>query len=142
MLYDRVRQARIDLNVSQAQLARLAGVPRESVRTLESGGNVTLETFEKIVAHLPNLKELTLGGVQVAIKGIDVAEIRAAVADAEAATRRLLQLLDAVTAHAAEPAAGATLIEPPTRVRPELEGRLAVLEAKVRAMQKPRRDDS
>ena len=142
MLYDRVRQARIELNVSQAQLARLAGVPRESVRTLESGGNVTLETFEKIVAHLPNLKELTLGGVNVTISGVDVAEVRAAVAASEAANRRLLQLLDAVAAHAPEPPAGATVVDPPTRVRPELEGRLAVLEAKVRAMQTRRRDDS
>ena len=142
MLYDRVRQARIELNVSQAQLARLAGVPRESVRTLENGGNITLETFEKIVAHLPNLKELTIGGVHVTISGVDVAEVRAAVAASEAANRRLLALLDAVAAHEPEPPAGATRMEPASSLRPEIEARLASLEAKVGSIAKKRRDDA
>jgi transcriptional regulator with XRE-family HTH domain len=142
MLYDRVREARIELNVSQAQLARLAGVPRESVRTLENGGNITLETFERIVAHLPNLKELTIGGVHVTISGVDVAEVRAAVAASEAANRRLLALLDAVAARAPEPPAGATQVGTATHARPDLEARLASLEAKVGSIAKKRRDAS
>ena len=143
MLYDRVREARIELNVSQAQLARLAGVPRESVRTLENGGNITLETFERIVTHLPNLKELTIGGVHVTISGVDVAEVRAAVAASEAANRRLLALLDAVAARTPEPPpAAATQVGTATHARPDLEARLASLEAKVGSIAKKRRDDS
>jgi transcriptional regulator with XRE-family HTH domain len=142
MIHERVRQARIELNLSQVQLAELAGVPRERVRTLERGGNVTLQTFEKIVRHLPNLKELTIGGVRVTISGVDVEDVRAAVAEAELASRRLLALLDTVRAHAPEPPIGATLIKPSTRVRPELEVRLAELESQVQALQKKRRADS
>jgi transcriptional regulator with XRE-family HTH domain len=118
MIHECVRQARIERNLSQVQLAELAGVPRERVRTLEKGGNITMQTFEKIVAQLPNLKELIIGGVRVTISGADVEDVRAAVAEADRASRRLLSLLDTVRAHA-----------------PGLELRLAELERKVQAIQ-------
>jgi transcriptional regulator with XRE-family HTH domain len=142
MIHERIIQARKERNLSQIQLAELAGVPRQRVRTLENGGNVTLETLEKIVAQLPNLKELPIGGVRVTISGVDVEEIRAAVSEVEGATRRLLALLDTVRAHAPEPPAGATLVEPSPRVPPELEVRLAKLEGKVNAIKQGRRADS
>jgi hypothetical protein len=85
---------------------------------LEKGGNITMQTFEKIVAQLPNLKELIIGGVRVTISGADVEDVRAAVAEADRASRRLLSLLDTVRAHA-----------------PGLELRLAELERKVQAIQ-------
>jgi transcriptional regulator with XRE-family HTH domain len=141
MIHERVRQARIERNLSQVQLAEMAGVPRERVRTLERGGNVTLQTFEKIVAQLPNLKELIIGGVRVTISGIDVEDIRAAIAEADLASRRLLSLLDTIRAQAPEPPAGATLAKP-SPVHPELELRLAELESKVQAIQGGRRADS
>jgi transcriptional regulator with XRE-family HTH domain len=142
MIHERVRQARIERNLSQVQLAEMAGVPRERVRTLERGGNVTLSTFEKIVAQLPNLKELIIGGVRVTISGIDVEDVRAAIAEADLASRKLLSLLDTIRAHAPEPPAGATLVEPSTRLRPELELRLAELESKVQAIQGGRQTES
>jgi transcriptional regulator with XRE-family HTH domain len=142
MIHERVRQARIERNLSQVQLAELAGVPRERVRTLERGGNVTLQTFEKIVAQLPNLKELIIGGIRVTISGVDVEDVRAAIAEADLASRRLLSLLDTIRAQTPEPPPGATLAEPSTRVRPELELRLAELESKVQAIQGGRRADS
>lgn len=142
MIHESVRQARIDRGLSQVELAELAGVPRERVRTLEKGGNVTLQTFEKIVAQLPNLKELTIGGVRVAVSGVDVETVRAAVAASDAANRRVLALLDTIAAHAPLPPAGATRVEPSTRVRPELEDRLAQLESQVRTLQATRADNS
>lgn len=142
MIHERVRQARIERNLSQVQLAEMAGVPRERVRTLERGGNVTLSTFEKIVSQLPNLKELIIGGVRVTISGVDVEDVRAAIAEADQASRRLLSLLDTIRAHAPEPTAGATLVEPSTRVGPKLEQRLAELESKVQAIQGGRPADS
>jgi len=135
MIHERVRQARIERNLSQVQLAELAGVPRERVRTLERGGNVTLSTFEKIVAQLPNLKELIIGGVRVTISGVDVEDVRAAIAEADLASRRLLSLLDTIRAHAPEPPASTTLVESSTRGRTELEARLSELESKVQAIQ-------
>ena len=141
MIHERVRQARIERNLSQVQLAEMAGVPRERVRTLERGGNVTLSTFEKIVAQLPNLKELIIGGIRVTISGVDVEDVRAAIAEADQASRRLLSLLDTIRAHAPEPPAGATPVESSARVRSELELRLAELESKVQAIQGGRRTD-
>jgi DNA-binding transcriptional MerR regulator len=94
------------------------------LRTLESGGNVTLHTFEKIVAQLPNLKELIIGGVRVTITGVNIQEVRAAIKEADLASRRLLELLDIVRAHAPEPFADATLAE-----------RLAELENRMQTIQ-------
>jgi transcriptional regulator with XRE-family HTH domain len=141
MIHERVRQARIERNLSQVQLSELAGVPRERVRTLERGGNVTLSTFEKIVAQLPNLKELIIGGVRVTISGVDVEDVRAAIAEADQASRRLLSLLDTIRAHAPEPP-GATAVETSTRVGPKLEQRLAELESRIQAIQGGRPADS
>jgi transcriptional regulator with XRE-family HTH domain len=134
MIHERVRQARIERNLSQVQLAKLAGVARERVRTLEKDGNITLRTFEKIVEQLPNLKELTIGGVRVTISGVDVEDVRAAIAEADLASRRLLALLDIIRTHAPEPFAGTTLAEP-TGLLPELELRLAELESRMQAME-------
>ena len=139
MIHERVRQARIERNLSQVQLAELAGVPRERVRTLERGGNVTLSTFEKIVSQLPNLKELIIGGIRVTISGVDVEDVRSAIAEADQASRRLLSLLDTIRAQAPEPPAGATPVEPSTRVQSELEARLSELETKVQVMEGGRR---
>ena len=47
----------------------------------------------------------------------------------------LSRFLDTIRAHAPEPPAGATQVEPSTRLRPELELRLAELESKVQAIQ-------
>lgn len=101
MLQAEIRQARIDHGYSQAELARLAGVPRERVRQLESGGNVTMETFQKIVAQLPHLKTLSLGPVELQTRGANAAQVRDALAAWLEAGRQLLTLLENVPAEPA-----------------------------------------
>ena len=128
MLQAQIRQARIDHGYSQAELARLAGVPRERVRQLESGGNVTLETFQKIVAQLPNLETLSLGPVRLQTRGAGTAEVRDALAAWLEAGRRLLTLLENVPPEAAPE--GDTRIRPTVALTPELELRLRRLEAR------------
>ena len=145
MIQHSVRQARVDLGLSQVQLAEMAGVPRDRLRALENGGNVTLETLEKIVTHLPNLRELTIGGVDVEVTGVNVETLRAAIAEADAANRRVLAMLTAISARSPEPADAAPAPEPSTGFRPALETRLISLEAKVNALQAQKarkRDDS
>jgi transcriptional regulator with XRE-family HTH domain len=127
MLHTEIRQARIDHGYSQAELARLAGVPRERVRQLESGGNVTLETFQKILAQLPRLKSLSLGSVELQTRGANGAEVRDALAAWLEAGRRLLTLLENVPP-SPEPE-GDMRIRPTVRLTPELELRLRRLEA-------------
>jgi transcriptional regulator with XRE-family HTH domain len=136
MIQHNVRQARVELGLSQVQLSERAGVPRDRLRALESGGNVTLETLEKIVAHLPNLKELTIGGVDVEVTGVNVETLRAAIAEADAANRRVLAMLTAISARSPEAAGAAPAPEPSTGFRPALENRLLNLEAKVNALQR------
>ena len=132
-LHEGVKRARLDLGWSQARLATEAGVPRERVRSLEDGANITLSTLEKIITVLPNLKELSIGRVHVSIVGIDVKEVRAAVAASEAANRHLLSILTAIEASEAHSASTA---------KPSLETRLAMLEDQVNAIPKQLRNDS
>lgn len=128
MLQDQIRQARVDHGYSQAELARLAGVPRERLRQLESGGNVTMETFQKIVAQLPHLKSLSLGSVELQTRGASAAQVRDALAAWLEAGRRLLTLLENVPA---EPALeGDTRFRPTVALTPELELRLRRLEGR------------
>ena len=126
MLQDQIRQARVDHGYSQSELARLAGVPRERLRQLETGGNITLETFQKIIAQLPRLKTLSLGSIELQTRGASVPQIRDALAAWLEAGRQLLTLLESIPA---EPAP-----EPEGRIRPsmtpELEQRLRRLEAR------------
>jgi transcriptional regulator with XRE-family HTH domain len=124
MLHDQIRQARVDHGYSQAELARLAGVPRERLRQLETGGNVTLETFQKVINQLPRLKTLSLGSIELQTRGAGIPQIRDALAAWLEAGRQLLSLFESIPA---EP-------EPESRIRPdmtsELESRLRRLEAR------------
>jgi Predicted transcriptional regulator with C-terminal CBS domains len=62
-LHEAIRKARIELKLTQKQLADLAGIERKQLSTLERGGNVTLATVRKVVAHLPNMQPFTFGQV-------------------------------------------------------------------------------
>lgn len=139
IMHHAIRQARLDQGLSQVQLAKLAGVTRESVRSLEGGENVTIETVEKVITHLPKLTELTLGGVRVKLTGIDVDAIRAAIVAADAANRYLLALLDASRTSLIDAGTDAAL---PQLTRADLENRINSLERQVHAIQAGRRDDS
>lgn len=129
----------MELGLSRAELATRAGLPRERIRKLETGGNVTVETLTKVVAQLPNLRTLNLEGVEVKIGGVDAAELREAVETLVEAGRRLLVLLQGAgaAAPAARPArepVGATRVEPVLHITPELEARLRRMEAEIHAV--------
>jgi hypothetical protein len=101
------------------------------VRQLESGGNVTLETFQKIIAQLPHLKTLSLGAVELHTHGASAAQVRDAIASWLEAGRRLLTLLESIPTEPALPEAEGR-IRPGTTLTPELELRLRRLEARYR----------
>ena len=128
MLHDQIRQAREEHGLSQAELARLAGLPRERVRQLESGGNVTLETFRKIIAQLPRLKTLSLGSTELQARGAGIPQIRNALATWLEAGRQLLTLLESIPAEPAPEGEGR--VRPNASMTPELELRLRRLEAR------------
>lgn len=52
MNFERVRHTRLGKGLSQQKLARAAGVPRSQLQIVEAGGNVTLETLEKLLKPL------------------------------------------------------------------------------------------
>lgn len=57
----------MDLKLSQKKLAEMAGIQRRQLATLESGGNVTLNTLRKVLVHLPNLESFEIEGVDVQV---------------------------------------------------------------------------
>ena len=60
MLGDTVRQARIRKNLTQAKLARLAGVSRRHLAALEKGANVSVAVLKKVATVL-EVTEIQLG---------------------------------------------------------------------------------
>jgi predicted transcriptional regulator len=62
---DEIKKAREALKLSQMELSRRSGVPRSMLRRVEEGENTTVDTLATIVAHLPNLEALHLGGVKL-----------------------------------------------------------------------------
>jgi transcriptional regulator with XRE-family HTH domain len=50
-----VADARLKAGLTQAELARQAGVPIRQVVAIESGQTVALPIFERVIAHLPCL---------------------------------------------------------------------------------------
>lgn len=80
MLGETVRQARIRKNLTQAKLARLAGVSRRHLAALEKGANVSVAVLKKVATVL-ELTEIHLG---------DLA-LRAADSDSQAVNVPLLQ---------------------------------------------------
>ncbi|HUP60260.1 MAG TPA: helix-turn-helix transcriptional regulator [Thermoanaerobaculia bacterium] len=144
MLHDEVRHARIAAGLTQSALARLAGIPRKQVRALESGANVTLATLRQIVAALPNLKRVTLGGLEIAVANADLEEARRAALDLFDVAKRLVAALGAAPASEEhplrrDPPAGAVRYEPGAESEMETARKL---EAIVEKLQQGRRDDS
>jgi transcriptional regulator with XRE-family HTH domain len=68
LLHEAVQAARKDLRMSQKRLAELAGIQRRQLATLESGGNITLATLRKVLAHLPNLETFTIDAVTATVR--------------------------------------------------------------------------
>lgn len=68
LLHQAVQKARKDIGLSQKKLAELAGIQRRQLATLEKGGNITLSTLRKVLAHLPNLETFTLDAVTATVR--------------------------------------------------------------------------
>ena len=96
MLNDDIRRARITAGLTQSELARRAGVPRQQVRFLEEGGNVTLATLRKVAPHLPSIKRLPLGEIELTTASPELEEARRAALDLFDVAKRLVAALGAV----------------------------------------------
>lgn len=59
LLHEELRRAREEADLTQAALAKLAGIPRNQVVRAERGENITIGTLRKIAAYLP-VERLTL----------------------------------------------------------------------------------
>src|SRR5215213_8633944 len=81
MLYEQVRDARLARGLSQVKMAQLARVPRSQLRKFENGEGVTMTTFLKIIAQLPNLERLTLGPTELQLQNVDVEALRASLTE-------------------------------------------------------------
>lgn len=64
MLGDTVRSTRVRRGLTQAKLARLAGVSRRHLAALEKGANVSIAVLRK-VANVLELNEIDLGGISI-----------------------------------------------------------------------------
>ncbi|HEX8170614.1 MAG TPA: helix-turn-helix domain-containing protein [Thermoanaerobaculia bacterium] len=64
MLGDTVRQARIRKNLTQARLAKLAGVSRRHLAALEKGANVSINILQRVASVL-DLTEIQLGDLSL-----------------------------------------------------------------------------
>ncbi|HJQ39370.1 MAG TPA: helix-turn-helix transcriptional regulator [Thermoanaerobaculia bacterium] len=96
MIHEEVKQARMAAGLSVTEVARLADIPRKQVYALEDGANVTLDTVRRIVAVIPNLHRVTLGGLDVVTANADLEEARRAAFDLFDVVKRLLSALGAV----------------------------------------------
>ena len=119
MLHEQVRTARIERGLSQVALAKLAGVPRSQLRKFESGVGITLTTFHKIIAALPNLERLTLGATELQLQNVDVDALRSTLTELIAAAAGVLAVLQQAAPPTREqtgeqpgPAGGAVLHHP------------------------------
>ena len=99
MLGDTIREARIRKGLTQARLAKLAGVSRRHLAALEKGANVSVSILERVCAVL-ELTEIDIGDLHLratsADRGVNVPlltdTIREARADAERAQATLARV--------------------------------------------------
>jgi transcriptional regulator with XRE-family HTH domain len=68
MLGELVRETRLKRGLTQAKLARLAGVSRRHLAALEKGANVSVLVLKKVAAVL-DLHEIDLGGLSIRPSG-------------------------------------------------------------------------
>ena len=119
MLHEQVRTARIKAGLTQAELARRAGIPRKQLVMLEQGSNITLATLRKVTSQLPDLKSVALGGLQIGLSP-ELEAVRNDAAELYAIARRLLDRLGSPPSESG----GAVRYAPGITVDPELGDRL------------------
>jgi transcriptional regulator with XRE-family HTH domain len=96
MLGDIVRDARTRKGLTQARLARLAGVSRRHLAALEKGANISLLVLRKVAGVL-ELREIPLGDVSLLTEepghGVNVALLTDTLREARTGTRRVEAIL-------------------------------------------------
>lgn len=96
MLGDTVREARIRKGLTQARLARLAGVSRRHLAALEKGANVSVLVLRKVASVL-DLAEINLGGLMLRASddkpSVNLHLLADAIRDARVNTSRVDSLL-------------------------------------------------
>lgn len=93
MLHEQVREARIERGLSQVQLAKLSGVPRSQLRKFENGEGITMTTFYKIIAHLPNLEHLTIDATKLQLQHVNLDALRDTLTELISAAAGVLAVL-------------------------------------------------
>jgi len=92
MLGDVVRETRIKKGLTQAKVARLAGVSRRHLAALEKGANVSVLVLKKVASVL-DLTHIQLGGLELRAtetmkNGVNVAVVADAIREARTEVRR------------------------------------------------------
>jgi transcriptional regulator with XRE-family HTH domain len=93
MLHEEVREARIARGLSQVELAKLSGVPRSQLRKFENGEGITMTTFYKIIAQLPNLQHLTIDATRLQLQHVDLDALRDTLTELISAAAGVLAVL-------------------------------------------------
>jgi transcriptional regulator with XRE-family HTH domain len=95
MLGDAVREARLRKNLTQAHLAKLAGVSRRHLAALEKGANVSINILQRVAGVL-ELAEIQLGEVSLrspADRGVNVPLLTDTIREARAEAERAQVML-------------------------------------------------
>lgn len=93
MLHEQVREARIERGLSQVQLAKMSGVPRSQLRKFENGEGITMTTFYKIIAQLPNLQNLTIDATRMQLQHVNLDALRDTLTELISAAAGVLAVL-------------------------------------------------
>ncbi len=110
--------------MSRGELSKLSGVPRERIRQIETGANFTLETLQKLLPHLPNLKTIYLGSSELRVGGeTEITALRDEFSSWLESGRRIMTMLEKIQVVPAAPR--------PREMSPELEERLRQLERQI-----------
>ena len=126
MIHEQLQKARVDRGMSRGELAKLSGVPRERIRQIETGANFTLETLQKLLPHLPNLKTIYLGSAELRVGGeTEIAALRDELSSWLESGRRIMTMLEKIQVVPAAATPG------PREMTPELEERLQQLEREI-----------
>lgn len=96
MLGDTVREARIRKNLTQAKLAKLAGVSRRHLAALEKGANVSVNILQRVAAVL-ELNEIQIGDLSLhaseSDRGVNVPLLTDTIREARAEAERYQAIL-------------------------------------------------
>ena len=95
MLGETVREARIRKNLTQARLAKLAGVSRRHLAALEKGANVSVNILQRVAAVL-ELSEIHLGDLSLRAtddRGVNVPLLTDTIREARAEAERAQAIL-------------------------------------------------